>query len=156
MISYQVRRYEESDHDDVWTLHNLALNEVGAHAGNGPWDNDLHHVEDVYLQNGGEFLVAVHEGQVVGMGALKSSTDDRAEITRMRVHPDCQRRGIGQAILDSLESRAVELGYLTLHLDTTTVQTKAQKFYIANGYQETGRHMVGQFEVIFFEKNFGQ
>ena len=41
----EVRRYRAGDHDAVWDLHNVALNEVGAHMGNGPWDDDLHHIE---------------------------------------------------------------------------------------------------------------
>jgi hypothetical protein len=38
----QIRRYQEADHDDVWTLHVLGLQHVGAYAGHGPWDDDLH------------------------------------------------------------------------------------------------------------------
>ena len=28
----RIRRYRESDHDEVWALHNLALEGTGAHA----------------------------------------------------------------------------------------------------------------------------
>ena len=46
-----VRTYHSSDFDEVWYLHNLALNAVGTHAGNGPWDDDLKNIEEVYLIN---------------------------------------------------------------------------------------------------------
>ena len=95
----EVRRYRASDHDAVWDLHNLALNEVGAHAGSGPWDDDLHRIEAEYLDAGGEFYVGTIDGRIVAMGALKRLTDARAEICRMRVHPDHQRRGLGTRIL---------------------------------------------------------
>ena len=83
----EVRRYRAGDHDAVWDLHNVALNEVGAHVGNGPWDDDLHRIEAVYIQAGGEFYVGTIDGRIVAMGALKRLTDTRGEICRMRVHP---------------------------------------------------------------------
>ena len=51
----KIRRYRESDQEEVWALHNLALEEADAHAGNGPWDDDLRHIREVYLDDGGEF-----------------------------------------------------------------------------------------------------
>ena len=148
----RIRRYRESDHGEVWALHNAALEGTGAHAGDGPWDDDLHHVRDVYLERGGEFLVGTQEGSIVAMGALKRLTANRGEIKRMRVHPDHQRRGCGQAILEALEARAAEFGYNTLQLETTVQQTAAQRMYVKNRYTETGRTKVGDFDVIVYEK----
>ena len=147
-----IRRYEEADHDAVWEVHNLALDQVGAHVGNGPWDDDLHRIEDVYLRRGGEFLVGVCDGRVVAMGALRRIGARDARITRMRVHPDCQRRGFGQAVLSRLEARAAELGYAALSLETTVQQTAAQRLYLKNGYVETGRTRLHGFDVILYEK----
>ena len=79
----EVRRYIASDHDAVWDLHNLALNEVGAHAGSGPWDDDLHRIDAEYIDAGGEFYVGIIDGRIVAMGALKRLTD-----TRSRDMPD--------------------------------------------------------------------
>ena len=39
-----IRAYAPEDYDAVWALHNLALDAVDAHGGNGPWDDDLHRV----------------------------------------------------------------------------------------------------------------
>lgn len=147
-----IRRYQDADHDAVWLLHNVALAAVGAHAGNGPWDDDLHHVDAVYLRRRGEFLVGVYDEQVVAMGELKQTSEERAEIKRMRVHPDFQRRGFGQAILQALESRARELGYRVLHLDTTARQIAAQRLYLKNGFHETGRTVIVGFDCILMEK----
>ena len=147
-----IRRYRESDHDEIWHLHNLALEGTGAHLGKGPWDDDLHHVKDEYLTKGGEFFVGTQAGRIVAMGALKRLSAARAELKRMRVHPDYQRRGFGQAILEALEARAAEIGYDTLQLDTTVQQTAAQSLYIENKYAETKRTKVGDFDVIVYEK----
>ena len=151
-VSLKIRRYEEYDHDEVWALHNLALQSTGAHVGNGPWDADLHHIRSVYIDGGGEFLVGLQNGMIVAMGAMKRSSEDAAEIKRMRVHPEFQRRGFGRAILRSLEARAIELRYRTLHLDTTVQQVAAQKLYSKAGYVETGRRKLDGFDVILYER----
>ena len=147
-----IRRYRPSDHDAVWELHNLALQDVGAHAGNGPWDDDLHNVEAVYIAGGGEFYVGLLDGCVVAMGALKALDGSRAEICRMRVHPDLQRRGIGTLILSQLERRAAELGLGCLTLETTAGQVAAMGMYVKAGYRERVRYRHLGFEVVAFEK----
>jgi GNAT superfamily N-acetyltransferase len=147
-----IRRYQAGDREAVWSLHNLALEEVGAHAGNGPWDEDVRRVEATYLGDGGEFLVGVLEGRVVAMGALRRRSAEVAEVKRMRVHPQVQRRGFGRAILVALERRARELGYVRLVLDTTTLQRAAIALYRDHGYVETGRATVAGFPTLLFAK----
>lgn len=148
-----IRRYQASDHDAVWELHNLALEQVGAHAGNGAWDADLQQIERVYLDNGGEFLVGMYAGRIVAMGALRRTAERRAKITRMRVHPDYQRRGFGHSILTALEAHASASGYTTLHLDTTVLQSAAQQLYRKHGFRETGRTILAGFDCILYEKS---
>ena len=86
------------------------------------------------------------------MGALQRISDDKAEIKRMRVHPNFQRRGFGQTILNRLEMRADDLGYKILCLDTTVQQIAARKLYEKNGYCEIEQQKISGFDVIFFEK----
>lgn len=152
---FSVRRYRASDHDAVWELHNLALHQVGAHAGNGQWDDDLHNIDTVYTGDGGEFLVGTESGLIIAMGALKKLAAKHAEITRMRIHPDHQRQGLGQIILTALEQRAHELGYQMLQLQTTAKQVAAQGLYEKNGYTATGKSRFDPFVVISYQKALG-
>ena len=147
-----IRRYEPGDKRAVRRLHDDALNEVGAHLGTGPWDEDLNDIEGVYLGSGGEFLVGILEGDVAAMGAIKRDSPDVAEVRRMRVRPDLQGRGYGQAMLDALHCRAAGLGYSTLHLDTTVQQRVARRLYLKNGYREVGRGSIGPFDCIYYER----
>ena len=147
----EIRRYQPSDHDAVCELHKTALLAVGAYA-EGAWDIDLDQIDTVYLTNGGEFLVGTLHGRIVAMGALMRTDGERAQIRRMRVHPDFQRRGFGQAIFTALEKRAGELGYSVLHLDTTVLQVAAQGFYAKNGFKEVRRGKLAGFDCIFYEK----
>ncbi|GAC1462207.1 MAG: hypothetical protein NVS2B14_09680 [Chamaesiphon sp.] len=57
----------------------------------------------------------------------------------MRVHPDFQRQGYGQQIIEYLEAQAIKLDYKTLYLHTTSIQVAAQRLYEKNGYIETNR-----------------
>ena len=148
----QVRRYCDGDLAAVLSLHERALQDVGAHAGHGPWDDDLQSIAAVYLDSDGEFLVGELDSALVAMGALRRIGPRRAEVKRMRVEPAYQRRGFGEFILRSLEDRALELGVRELQLDTTTVQTAAERLYRKHGYVETGRGQLGGQELIMFEK----
>ncbi|MFP4053687.1 MAG: GNAT family N-acetyltransferase [Phycisphaerae bacterium] len=156
MSGLHLRRYEPGDHDSVWHLHNLALQDVGAHGGKDDWDDDLHHVEEAYLAGGGEFLVGEADGRLVAMGALELTGDRRGKIKRMRVHPDYQRRGFGRRILQTLTETARRLGLRSLHLDTTTKQTAAQALYESEGFRCTGtqeyRNGDLRFTLLLYEK----
>ena len=147
-----IRRYAPADRAAVEYLHVFALQQAGAYLGRGPWDDDLYAIEEVYLNDGGDFLVGEYEGVLVAMGALRRTSPTRAEIKRMRVHPAYQRRGFGLLMLIELESRARALGYTTLHLDTSTVQLAAQRLYEKHGFRETGREIFQRFENILYEK----
>ncbi len=152
MAPLPLRRYRAADHDGVWALHNAALNAVDAHGGNGPWDDDLHRIEEVYLAPGGEFLVGEAGGEIVAMGAVKPIKPGRAELCRMRVRPDCWRRGYGRQMLAALEAAARQAGVRELTLGTTTGQAAARGLYEAAGYREVGRRRHGPFEVVVYEK----
>jgi GNAT superfamily N-acetyltransferase len=147
-----IRRYEPGDKRALRRLHDDALNEVGAHLGSGPWDDDLDAIEGVYLESGGEFLVGELEGEIVAMGAVRRISADAAEVKRMRVRPDLQGCGYGQAMLVALHRSAADLGYTTLHLDTTVQQRAARGLYLKNGYREVGRGSVGPFDCIYYER----
>ena len=147
-----IRQYRSTDENAVWNLHNLALEATGAHAGNGPWDDDLKSIEEVYILSGGDFLVGELDGMVIAMGALKRTDSERVQLKRMRIHPSHHRKGYGQIMVTALEERAVALGFRIVHLDTTTIQVAAQKLYEKNGFRKVGEDRFERFEVLLYEK----
>ncbi len=151
MNTLHIRRYQSSDHDTVVHLHRLALEQLGAFLNNPAYQQDLLDIEKSYLNSGGEFLVGELDGEIVAMGAFRKITPEKAEIKRMRVHPDHQRKGFGQLIYNQLEQTARQMGYKILILDTSTKQIPAQKFYLKNGYQEIQR-IKKELELIIYEK----
>ena len=73
-------------------------------------------------------------------------------MKRVRVHPDHQRLGFGDAIVERLEQRAQELGYDAIHLDTTAQQEPAIAMYRKRGYSEIGRADLRRFQLVLMEK----
>lgn len=131
----------------------IGLKDAGAYTPTGAQDDDLRDIAGAYLQNRGEFLVAVARDAVIGMGAIQRASDDIADVKRMRVDVAHRRRGVGGAIYDRLEVTARELDYRKLILDTTVQQIAAQALYQKKGFVETGRTTIGGLECILFEKD---
>ncbi|GIH27436.1 GNAT family N-acetyltransferase [Acrocarpospora phusangensis] len=151
----RVRRYRWSDLDAVWALHQISLAQVGLAPGDGVYyDDDFPRITEVYLADRGEFLVGeVPGGRIVAMGGLRRLDDETAEMCRLRVHPEHQRRGYGAQILELLEQRARELGYSLLRGDTTLQQGAAIELYRKYGWRELSREVRGDSVVLYGEKS---
>ena len=148
----EIRQYQTNDFKQVWQMHNSVLNVIEAHAGPGPWDDDLKDIIRNYIQNNGEFLVIEKDHKIIGMGGLLKIDSETCEIKRMRVHPDYQRRGLGRNLLIDLEKIAVSKGYNRLILETSSKQYAAQELYKSCGYKKFKSEKLGKFTLIYFEK----
>jgi GNAT superfamily N-acetyltransferase len=138
----------------VFALHQECLAQVGLRPGDGVYyDDDLARVEEIYLHAGGEFLVGEVQATVAAIGGLRRVNAGTAEMVRLRVRPDQQGRGYGAAIVTVLEERAVELGYRTLHADTTVKQPVALELYRSSDWQEINRKVTGATVTVYFEKH---
>jgi putative acetyltransferase len=80
------------------------------------------------------FVIARIDGIAVGCGALRSLPPDMGEIKRMFVLPDFRGRGIARRILEVLESRARELRFRSVCLETGIGQPEAIALYKSAGY----------------------
>ena len=146
-----LRSYTPSDREKVAAFHERILREAGAFAP-GPWDDDLKDIEGVYIRPGGCFVLLEENGALRAMGALKIHSAHIAEIKRMRVETSLQRQGFGQQILDYLVQFAKARAIKRLFLDTTHLQTAAQRFYVKNGFIEYERKALKGFTLILYEK----
>ncbi|MER9306047.1 GNAT family N-acetyltransferase [Mesorhizobium sp. M0293] len=80
-----------------------------------------------------EFLVA-DDGKRIGGMAFAAATADAKVIllNQLYVHPDCQRRGIGQALLDEVEASFPEARVLRVEVEE--VNGSAIAFYRSKGF----------------------
>ena len=87
-----------------------------------------------FLENEGETWIASIDSQLAGFGVLDRPNQ---AIWALFVAPTFEAHGIGKALLARLVERAEALGMLHLSL-TTTAGTRAEQFYIRQGWQPNG------------------
>jgi ribosomal protein S18 acetylase RimI-like enzyme len=149
----KIRRYKLEDNAAAKELNYAGLAQMrpdinwkGIEAADGDYDD----IEDIYINNRGEFLVGTIDGEVVVTGAVKKLDDDTAEIKRIRVKPDCQRKGYGEAMLRELMITARKLGYKRIRIDTLTTNTRAQHMFKKAGFKNPIQGKIDEYEVFFY------
>ncbi|HTV31224.1 MAG TPA: GNAT family N-acetyltransferase, partial [Xanthobacteraceae bacterium] len=81
-------------------------------------------------------LVAVDNQKIIAVG----SVTDTGTIGLNYVSPDARFQGVSRAMLRALEARAADLGNHRCNLTSTET---ARRFYLSNGYVETGSPVGG-------------
>jgi len=84
-----------------------------------------------------EFVVAELDGELVGCGALHVMWEDLGEVRTLIVRDDWLHHGIGGAIVDGLEERAIALGLRRLFCLTFEVD-----FFTRRGFSPIGEQVV--------------
>lgn len=93
---------------------------------------DLHEVESYYINKGGNFLVALFRGEIIGTIACDKLKDGIYILKRMNVHKDFRGQGVAQCLLDELLThKIVGQIYLSTNEDMAIA---AKKFYLRNGF----------------------
>lgn len=85
-----------------------------------------------------EFVVAEDEsGRLIGCGALHVMWEDLGEIRTLIVIDEWLRKGVGRALVETLEARARELGLSRLFCLTFEVE-----FFTRRGFHPIGEQVV--------------
>jgi putative acetyltransferase len=82
------------------------------------------------------FFVARQEGRAIGCGAFRRLDDRHGEIKRMYVPHEARGRGLGWAILDTIETEARRRGIRRLSLETGIHNLQAVHLYHRAGYTD--------------------
>lgn len=83
----------------------------------------------------GAFLVAYRGDRAVGCGAVRRLGPDVAELKRLYVDPAVRGSGLGDRLMDAMESAAVAAGYRTVRLDTDPALEEAQGLFRRRGWR---------------------
>ncbi len=104
--------------------------------------SDLDDVPAFYAEKGGIFFTIKHHQEIIGFGAIDNLYEGIiGSLTRLRVLPEHQGKGIGSQLIGELISQARLAGYQRLFLDTSTLQNTAslyQKFGFTEFFRRTG------------------
>ena len=81
----------------------------------------------------------------------KTINENNLYIHRLAVHPDFQKKGIGKILMDFAEKYAREKKFISVRLDTFSMNKRNLKFYESRGYQRLeGIHFPKQSEFPFY------
>ncbi len=96
----------------------------------------LDHPKTYILDNGGHILVALYEGEAVGVCALIKIDHPQHdyELAKMGVSPKAQGKGIGWLLGNAIIDKAKSLGATTLYLESNTVLKPAIALYRKLGF----------------------
>jgi GNAT superfamily N-acetyltransferase/pimeloyl-ACP methyl ester carboxylesterase len=92
----------------------------------------------------GCFLALCLGDRFVACGGIRRYDAKTAEVKRMFVEPAVRRSGFGRAVLRQLESKARDLGYELLRMETGLRQPEAIALYEQAGYQRISAY--GEFK----------
>ena len=99
---------------------------------------DLNQVPSYYQTNNGNFWIAKNENQIIGTISLLDIGNHQGALRKMFVQQNFRGKeyAIGQKLLDTLIKWARVKGFTEIFLGTTEKFTRAQRFYIKNGFEE--------------------
>ena len=147
------RRYEAKDNAAAKALNYAGLKQMrpdidweGIEVADGDYDD----IGNIYIGNRGDFIVGTLDGELVVTGAVKKLDETCAEIKRIRVKPEYQRRGYGEAMTYELIRIAGELGYDKIRIDTMTTNTRAQALFKKTGFEFGYQGKIGEYDVLFY------
>ena len=86
----------------------------------------------------GCLLLAEYDGEIAGIGCLRTIGPDTAEFKRMYVRPAFRRLGIGRALLACLIEEARQMRCASVLLDTLPTLLAARTLYASAGFHERG------------------
>ena len=88
---------------------------------------------DGQLEHG--FWVGQFDKDIVGMLGVRQTSADKAEIRRLRVHPEFRRLGIGRCLMEHAIRHCQRRGYLKVGLDVRTERGPAIALFEKCGFQ---------------------
>ncbi len=136
-----IRKAVESDYDQLMSLYNDFVGE----------DRYSHHDNDSFKKvihsKSNYIYVAEEENQLIGFIAFSVRNVVRypkpiAELDELYIDPTHRKKGIGKALMKTIEEKAQELDCYRIYIETNYRFKDAHAFYEAIGYTNYGYHFI--------------
>jgi ribosomal protein S18 acetylase RimI-like enzyme len=133
----EIRQYQDADVGEVIELWRSVFPDAPAH--NDP-ANDIRLKLEIQPEL---FFVAIDNSKIVGT-AMAGFDGHRGWVYYVAVHPGFRRRGIGTALMNSVESALVDKGCPKLNLQIRAENHPVKAFYESLGYDVEERISMGK------------
>ena len=100
------------------------------------FEEELSTLPGGYAPPKGVILVAIENSRLVGCVGIRPRMEDEAELKRLYVQADHRGRSIGKLLFHSAMSKAEEIGYTSIVLDTLPAMQTARSLYLAYGFKK--------------------
>jgi putative acetyltransferase len=98
---------------------------------------DMDDIQKNYFENGGTFLVMLHDAEIICTAAIRKLDDETCELKRLWLLNEYHGQGLGYRMLLELLSIARTMRYKRIRLETDPVaQSRALNFYKQIGFYE--------------------
>ncbi len=113
------------------------LGEYGLKPDPASTDADIKDIESSYFNRGGTFLVLeAEDGSIVGAYGLYPLEKHVCELRKMYLHKAFRGKGLGRLLLEDALSKAKQLGFRKIFLETASVLKEAIALYRSYGFVE--------------------
>jgi len=133
----RLRPANNKDCEDVTRLVYGVLKEYGLKPDPACTDADIKDIEFSYFGRGGTFFVLeAEECSIVGAYGLYPIDKQTCELRKMYLHKAHRGKGLGKFLLEDASSKARQLGFKKIILETASVLKEAISLYRSYGFME--------------------
>jgi len=139
----RLRPANNKDCDNIASLVYGILREYDLKPDPACTDADIKDIESSYFDRGGMFFVLeTEDGSIIGAYGLYPINERTCELRKMYLHKAYRGKGLGKFLLDDALSKARQLGFEKMILETASVLKEAIALYKSYGFvQYNPQHM---------------
>lgn len=117
------------------------------------FDDELTTLKEMYGGKKGSLILGCDNHNYIASVGVRQINDTIAELKRMYVKPNYQRKGIGQMLLNESIFFARNAGYKKVRLDTLEHMVPAMNLYLNNGFYKIDAYYFNpEPNAVYFEK----
>jgi putative acetyltransferase len=133
----RLRPADNKDCDNIAGLVYSILKEYDLKPDPACTDADIKDIESSYFDRGGTFFVLeAEDGSIIGAYGLYPIDEQTCELRKMYLHKAHRGKGLGKLLLEDALSRARQLGFERMILETASVLKEAIALYKSYGFVE--------------------
>jgi len=133
----RLRLANNKDCEKVTELVFCVLKEYNLKPDPAATDLDIKDIEHSYFEQGGTFYVLEEKnGSIIGAYGLYPVDRQTCELRKMYLHSSYRGKGLGKLLLEDALSKAKQIGFKKMTLETASVLKEAIGLYKSYGFVE--------------------